>query len=140
MKRHWIEYTKAWQPGPMSFWVHIEAEGHQWYRTDKFEPPKPGPVPGKGYARFVVEIDSATLYFALLEEITVCIETLSQKALPSNMILAAKRGANTGAKYGSSSHWLNHIPLRSMTWPYRQKAVKYLKVALSDFIRETASP
>jgi len=139
MKRHWIEYTAAWKPGPMSFWVHIEEDSNQWYRAEKFSPPKPKPVTGKGYANFIVEIDSATLCFASVDEIQVCIETLSQKALPSNMIMAAKRGTKSGAKYGPNNHWLNRIPLRSMAWPYRQRVVKYLKVTLRDFKREIVS-
>lgn len=129
MKKHWIEYWPSWQRGPMTFWVHVEAEPKPWRDAKLFHPPVPEPVPGKGFAVFWVEFDSALLMFSSLIELRTCIDTLSQKSLPSNLILTQKRGAN----YGPSNHWLNRIPLRSMAWPYRQKTVKYLKTALAYF-------
>ena len=129
MKKHWIEYTPSWRRGPMSFWVHIQPEGEPWLQAKAYNPSVPKPVPGKGFAVFIVEFGSATLQFSSLAEIRVCIDTLTMKALPSNLILTQKRGES----YGPSNHWLNRIPLRSMAWPYRQKVVKYLKVALKDF-------
>ena len=113
----------------MTFWVHIAVEDRPWVEATVFDPPAPAPIPGKGFANCTVEIDGATLYFASPEELRVCIATLSQRVLPSNLILTQQRGA----RYGPSNHWLNRIPLRSMTWPYRQKIVKYLKLALTDF-------
>lgn len=120
----------------MTYWVHIEADGRPWNQAQTFDPPAPRPVPGRGFALYTVEIDGAVLWFSSLAELRVCIATLSQKALPSNLILSRKRG--TG--YGPSNHWLNRLPLRSMTWPYRQKAVKYLRVALADFEAQTGQP
>jgi hypothetical protein len=29
MKRHWIEYSEHWTPGPMKFWVHVPSEMRQ---------------------------------------------------------------------------------------------------------------
>jgi hypothetical protein len=129
MKKHWIEYNTKRADSPMTYWVHIEAAGNQWRTSDEFTPPMPKPTPGAGYPMYRVEIDRADLQFASLDELRVCIATLSQKAMPSNMILSRKRG--TG--YGPSNHWLNRFPLRSMAWPYRQRVVKYLQVALTDF-------
>lgn len=129
MKKHWIEYSPAWHRGPMSFWVHVEAEDKPWYQAQVFNPPAPEPVPGRGFATFFVEIDNALLWFSSLAEVQVCIATLSQKVLPSNRILTQKRGA----RLGPSNHWLNRLPLRSMAWPYRQRVVKYLKTALAEF-------
>ncbi len=120
----------------MSFWVHVEAEDKPWFQAQVFSPPAPKPVPGKGFAIFLVEIDSALLWFSSLAELRVCIATFSQKVLPSNLILTQKRGA----KYGPNNHWLNRVPLRSMAWPYRQKVVKYLKVALTDFEAQVKQP
>src|SRR5260221_8281385 len=87
MTKHWIEYSPSWRPGPMSFWVHAETESVPWNQAQRFDPPAPEPVPGKGFACFFVEIDSASLYFSSLSELQVCISTLSQKVLPSNLIL-----------------------------------------------------
>ena len=120
----------------MTYWVHIETDHKERYKATAFSPPMPSPTPGKGYPMYHIEIDRAELQFASLDELRVCIATLSQKALPSNMILSRKRG--TG--YGPSHHWLNRIPLRSMTWPYRQRVVKYLKSALEDFESKTPRP
>lgn len=116
----------------MAFWVHIEADGKPWYKSEAFDPPLPRVIPGKGYALYFVEIDSALLWFSSLAELRVCIETLSQKALPTSTNLSQKRGAG----YGPSNHWLNRIPLRSMAWPYRRKVIKYLKTALADFEKQ----
>jgi hypothetical protein len=132
MKKHWITYSPTQQFGPMAFWVHIETDGKSWYGADTFDPPLPAVVPGRGYALYYVEFDSALLWFSSLDEIRVCIETLSQKALPSNTVLSQKRGAG----YGPSRHWLNRIPLRSIAWPYRQRVVKYMKTALADFEKQ----
>ncbi len=133
MKKHWIEYHQTWHTSPMTYWVHIEADGKPWSQAQAYEPPAPKPVPGKGFALYAVEIDNAVLWFASLEELRTCIATLSQKVLPSNLVLSRKRG--TG--FGPSSHWLNRLPLRSMTWPYRQKAVRYLTTSLADFEAQT---
>ncbi len=66
---------------------------------------------------------------AALDELHVCIQTLSQRVLSSNLILTRKHGSG----YGPSNYWLNRLPLRAMTWPYRQQVVKYLKTSLADF-------
>ncbi len=132
MKKHWITYSPARRMGPMAFWVHIEADDTPWHQATVFDPPFPKAVPGKGYALFFVEIDSALLWFSSLTELRVCIQTLSQKALPTSKVLSEKRGA----AYGPSNHWLNRLPLRSMGWPYRQRVIKYLTVALVDFEKQ----
>jgi hypothetical protein len=136
MKKHWITYSPDRRLGPMAFWVHIEADGNPWYQAQVFDPPFPPSIPGKGYALFYVEFDDALLWFSSLDELRICIETLSQKALPTSTVLSEKRGAN----YGPSNHWLNRIPLRSMAWPYRQKVLKYLKIALADFENQILLP
>lgn len=116
----------------MTYWVHIATDGWPWARAQVFEPPNPKPVPGRGFPVFFVEFDTALLCFSSLDELRVCIHTLSQRVLPSNLILTRKRGGS----YGPSNHWLNRLPLRTMTWPCRQKVVKYLKASLADFEAE----
>ncbi len=117
----------------MTYWVHIEADGRPWNQAQVFIPPAPKPIPGKGYALYTVEIDNAVLWFASLDELRTCISTVSQKVLPSSLVLSRKRGTSLGP----STHWLNRLPLRSMTWPYRQKAAKYFATALADFEAQT---
>jgi len=121
----------------MTFWVHIERDGKLWRDASHYDPPAPKPVPGKGFALYFVEFDSALLQFSSLAELQVCIEALSQRALPSNLRLTQKR---LGGVYGLSHHWLNRIPLRSMAWSYRQKVVKYLQVSLADFETQVKLP
>jgi len=129
MKKHWISYSPTWRHGPMTYWVHVAADGKPWHQAQVFDPPAPMPVPGKGFPVFFVEFDTALLCFSSLAELRVCLHTLSQRVLPSNLILTRKRGGG----YGPSNHWLNRLPLRAMTWPYRRKVVKYLKASLADF-------
>ena len=61
MKRHWIEYTERWTPGPMTYWVHIPSHDD----PDKLVPPPPAMVPGKGYPVYYVEVDDFTFQFAV---------------------------------------------------------------------------
>ncbi len=132
MKKHWIEYSIQRPLSPLTFWVHIESDGQPRHKAQVFAPPLPNAVPGKGFAKFFIEFDSAILYFASLAELRVCIETLSLKNLPTSLILSAKRGTHL-----LNQHWLSRFPLRPMTWAYRQKVVKYMKVALADFTKQT---
>jgi hypothetical protein len=132
MKRHWIEYTPRWTPQPMSYWVHRETDGNAWYAAKEFEPPLPAPVPGRGFAVFHVEVDGFVSRFASIAELDVCIETLSQKALPTSLRLSAERG--TG--YGPNNHWLSRLPKGVTAWRYRQKAIRYLLMARERFLKE----
>jgi len=45
MKRHWIEYTEEWTPGPMTCCVHVPSASD----PTTLNPPAPASVPGKGY-------------------------------------------------------------------------------------------
>ena len=113
----------------MTYWVHLAVDGQPYHLAQTFDPPAPKPIPGKGFPLCFIEFDRAILIFPSLDELRICIQTLDQRVLPSNRILTQKRGGS----YGPSNHWLNRLPLRAMTWPYRQKAVKFLKVCLADF-------
>ena len=111
----------------MSYWVHIESDGQPWYQAQAFQPPLPSPVPGKGYPYYKVEVDGFIFEFASLDEMDVCITTLSQKHLPSTDKETAARGT------GPSPHWLNRLPAGVHAWRYRSKAVEYLRKARADF-------
>jgi hypothetical protein len=84
MKRHWIEYAETWTPGPMTYWVHVEAKSD----ASKLNPPAPAPIPGKGFPVYYVEVDGFTFQFASLDEMRVCIDTLGNKLLPNSLRLA----------------------------------------------------
>jgi hypothetical protein len=123
MKRHWIEYTDAWTPGPLTFWVHVPSESSPAI----YDPPAPARTPGKGYAVYFVEVDGFTFQFASLDEMRVCIDTLGKKLLPNTLRLAQERGADP------DEHWLRKMPEHTKPWRYREKAVKYLERASRDF-------
>jgi hypothetical protein len=123
MKHHWIEYTAEWTPGPMTFWVHIAAEGD----SPRLNPPAPEPIPERGYPVYYVEVDGFTFQFASLDELRVCIDTLGKKLLPNTLRDAKKRGGNP------DQHWLRKMPDETKPWRYREKAVKYLTKALADW-------
>ncbi len=134
MKRHYVTYTERWEPSPMWYWVHRPADGNPPYRSTTFEPPLPGPVPGKGYPRYHVEIDGFTFTFASLHELDACAELLSRKHLPSTYRLTRDSVSGPG------SHWLSKLPSNVKSWRYREKATEYMRRARRDFERGVEDP
>ncbi|MGC1274822.1 MAG: hypothetical protein WBC44_14035 [Planctomycetaceae bacterium] len=132
MKRQWIEYRDEWSREPMTYWVHREADGKPWYEAEVFDPPRPVPVPGRGWPVYFAEIDGFTFRFASLAEMEVCIETLSRKVLPTTRRLTEERATC----YGPNHHWLSRMPKGTKSWSYRQKAVTYLRMAKRQFEQE----
>ncbi len=127
MKRHYVTYTERWEPGPMRYWVHQPADGDPAYRSMAFEPPVPGPIPGKGYPHYHVEVDGFTFEFASLDELDACTELLSRKHLPSTYRLTRE------TRSGPNSHWLSRLPGNVKSWRYREKATEYMRRARHDF-------
>jgi len=132
MKKHWITYIEEWQPGPMTYWVHVEADGRPWQESSIFDPPLPSPVAGKGFPRFWIEFNGCTFEFASLDELRVCISTLGQKLLPTTIRLSQDRGGGMGP----NSHWLSRLPPKTKPWRYRQRAVAYMDKSLTYFQSE----
>ena len=126
MKRHWIEYTEDFTPGPLTYWVHIPSKSD----PSQLIPPTPAWVPGKGYPTYYVEIDGFTFRFASRDELQVCIDVLERKLLPNTQRLAQERGGDP------NEHWLRKMPDETKPWRYRAKAVKYLEKALAEFEKE----
>lgn len=116
----------------MSFWVHRPADRKPWYDSKEFDPPV-NPVPGKGYPHYYVEVNGFVFRFASLAELSVCISTLGKKHLPSTDRETQDLGTGPG------KHWLNKLPAEVKPWRYREKAVAYLKKALSEFENERDS-
>ncbi|MCA9727561.1 MAG: hypothetical protein KC729_07750, partial [Candidatus Eisenbacteria bacterium] len=110
-------------------WVHRETDGRPWHEAEVFDPPRPAPIPGRGYAVYKVEVDGFVFEFASLAELRVCIETLSQKLLPRPLDLSRGRGM------GPNSHWLSRLPAEVKSWRFRVKAVSYLRRAQEGFDR-----
>ena len=115
----------------MSYWVHVEADGKPNYAATRFDPPRPWPIAGRGYARFHVEAEGVTLYFVSLDELRVCIATLSQRVLPSTLGETRQRGVTNGP--GPNGHWLSRLPAKILPWTRRWRLVKYLRECLADF-------
>ena len=109
----------------MTYWVHRKVG-----RWDRFNPPRQEAVPGRGFPVMWVEIDGFEFEFASLAEIEACIEVLGRRLLPRTLDLSHERRA------GPNSHWLSRLPARVKPWRYRERAVRYLEVALADFRRE----
>src|SRR5438445_9106088 len=131
MRRSGIEYAENWRGGPMTFWVHQAADGQPWHEAERFEPPAPRAVPGRGYPFYFVEMDDFTFEFASLAEIDFCIARLSQRHLPDTT-------AETRGRSGPGAYWQNQLPKSVLSWRYRQKAVKFLGKARKDFEKELA--
>lgn len=124
MKRHWIEFTPAWMPTPLTDWVHGAA------RREPSPPADPWPIPGRGYPRFFVEVDGFTFEFSSLAELEACTATLSTRLLPSTRIETQRHAQPRG------SHWLDQMPDATKPWRYRDKARNYLRRTRIEFERE----
>jgi len=136
MKRHWIEYRPTRTHGPMTYWVHREADGKFWYESQRHDPPLEPAVPGEGFPVFFVEYRDFTFMFASLAEIRVAIDTLGRKLLPTTIRLTEERGDGVGP----NQHWLSRLPGAVTSWRYREPAVEYLKVALRAFEKQLGRP
>ena len=123
----------------MSYWVHVRRD----LRTDPhdprarleagdFEPPVPPPVPGRGWARYFVEVEDCTLEFASLAELTECVRVLSLKPLPTSRQLSGERSGGAGP----NSHWLSRLPSHIKSGTRSERVVQYLKLSLDHFRKE----
>jgi hypothetical protein len=133
MKHWWIEYRQEWIQSPMTCWVHIPVASLPGNSTPEIDPPLPRPIVGKGYPIYFVTAGRFTFRFSSLHELDKCVETLSQKVLPSTIL------EHNGIQYYSNSHWLSRLPGKVKSWRYRQKAIKVLMKARESFTKELAS-
>jgi len=133
MKKHWVAFQDTQPCCPMTSWVHRSVDEKPWFQAQTCEPPRQTAVPGKGFPVFKVEFDGFTFEFSSIEEIKVCIETLSKRVLPRPIDLCRDLGTSSGP----NSHWLSRLPANVKSWSYRQKAVTYLLKALRTFEQVT---
>lgn len=132
MKKWRIEFTEKYQPGPMSFWVHLPVDNAVWHGATRYEPPLPQAVPGKGFPVLYVDVFGVELQFSSPEEGEHFLAILRQKNLPTSLQLSRLRGAN----YGPNNHWLSRLPAKLRPWRRRQRFLPIIGRALQDWRRE----
>jgi hypothetical protein len=130
MKRAAITFSKAFQPSPVSFWVHHHRDADNWTASQKFDPPLPKPVPGRGWAKLEVEFDGVHLIFSSVEEVRHVIDVLSKNPLPTTRRLSQDRGTTMGP----NSHWLSRLPSKAKSLAFRLRLVPFLEEACEKFV------
>ena len=65
--------------------------------------------------------------FASLHELRRCIDVLGRKLLPTT------RALSEGTGTGPNRHWLSRLPAAAKPWKYRERAVRFLQLALDRF-------
>jgi hypothetical protein len=129
-------YNRKRQFSPLSFWVHKPLDADTLDRASVFEPPMPGPVPGKGYPVYEIEYRGHTLFFCSTSEIRHCINILSEKVLPTTQSLAMKAGY-PGYQH---LHWLATWPGDIKSWKDRNELIKSLKQYLDMTEQKISRP
>jgi hypothetical protein len=125
----WIEHTESWRNSPMAFWVHVERGKEPWYLASEFDPPAPSPDGKLGYRVLCVESQGMTFRFTSSEQLDVCIQTLSQKPLPSTKRLAVQRNAPVGP----NGHWLSRLPASVKSAKGRTNVIQDLTSVIHAF-------
>lgn len=123
-----IVYNKQFTYSPMTPWVHKRSGDAEDVKVS-YEPPRPLPVPGKGYASFVIRIDSFPFTFASLHELDEAIHVLEQETLP--MVAAPKKNLPVYRKLdphgAQTKHWTSRLPKGMQGWAKRRKLAFELK-------------
>jgi hypothetical protein len=123
MKKASVIYLPAYEPTPLSFWVHRHLDADAWMNASQFDPPLPRPVPGQGWAQLVVEFDGVTVRFSSSAELNHFVDVLSRNPLPTTKRLAELRGTTLGP----NSHWLSRLPARAKPRDFRERLIAYLE-------------
>jgi len=123
MKKAAVVYLDEYQATPVSFWVHRHLDADAWVNAKQFDPPLPAPVPGRGWAQFVVEFDGLEVRFSSSAELDHFIDVLSRNPLPTTRRLANLRGTTLGP----NAHWLSRLPARAKPQDFRRRLVAYLQ-------------
>jgi hypothetical protein len=127
-----INYTKHFTLSPMTPWVHRQVGGGEEGAPIAYDPPRPLPISGKGYATFVITVERFPFTFASLAELDEAIRVLELELLPvvdagpkKNLPVYRKLDPH-GAK---SKHWTSRLPRGMQGWAKRRKVAFELKQA-----------
>jgi len=121
LKSHQITYWKTPPVSVMTYWVHRALDGESFSRATRFDPPRPGPVGGKGWPVLLVEVDGVGLVFTSLAELDTYVDVMSRRPLPLSRELLRD------FPMGPNSHWLSRLPKKAKSVKHRETAVKYLR-------------
>lgn len=113
----------------MTPWVHRQIGGGEDGSPVKYDPPRPLPVPGKGYATFVITVDRFPFTFASLHELDEAIHVLELELLPvvdtpKKQLPVYRKLDPHGAK---TKHWTSRLPKGMQGWAKRRKIAFELK-------------
>ena len=123
MKKASVIYLDAYEPTPVSYWAHRHIGESAWPASDRFVPPLPPPVPGRGWAQLIVEFDGVELRFSSAVELDHFIEVLSKNPLPTTRRLVELRGTSLPPH----RHWLSRLPARAKPQAFRVRLIAYLR-------------
>ena len=128
MKKWRIEYSKEYQPSPLSFWVHRHLDNDLWRHASEFAPRLPEAIPLKGYPVLLVDALGIELRFSSIEEVEHFLEVLSARNMPTPMRLSRQRDE----RYGPNGHWLSRLPSKLKPWSKREKIIPIIKEGLGQ--------
>jgi hypothetical protein len=124
-----IRYDKQFTLSPMTPWVHKRIDDGE-SGPAVYDPPRPLPIPDKGYATFVITVERFPFTFASLHELDEAIRVLEQELLPQvesgpkKQLPVYRKLDPHGAK---TKHWVLRIPKGMQSWTRRRKIVFELK-------------
>ena len=138
-----IQYNRDFVMSPMTPWVHRSSGGGEEGAPIVYQPPRPLPLPGKGYPTFVITVDRFPFTFASLQELDEAIKVLDQPTLEvvestgKRKQLPVQRKLDPhGAK---TKHWTARLPQTMQSWARRRKIVFELKQG-RDAIKKALGP
>lgn len=126
-----ITYNQQYVMGPMTPWVH-KAVGGGEDGPRVYNPPRPLPIPGKGYATFTITVDRFPFSFTSLHELDEAIRVLDEPVLPiadapakGKKVLPIHRRLDPHG--AANKHWTSRLPPSMQGWAKRRKIVFELK-------------
>lgn len=124
-----IRYDQHFTLSPMTPWVHKRLDNGE-SGPAVYDPPRPLPIPGKGYATLIITIERFPFTFASLHELDEAIRVLEQETLPQvetkpkKQLPVYRKLDPHGAK---NKHWVQRIPKGMQSWAKRRKIAFELK-------------
>lgn len=137
-----ITYNKQFTQSPMTPWVHRGVGGGEEGGPVEYDPPRPLPIPGKGYPTFMITVDRFPFTFASLHELDEAIRVLEQPVLPQFDTPKKKQlpvYRKLDPHNAKSKHWTTRLPKGMEGWAKRRKIVFELKQG-RDAIKKSLGP